>query len=357
MGSRISWLLPAALVLLAVVLVATWRQPRTSRTRASMVLWGGWLLVTGLVFSLAQGIIHPYYTVALAPAIGAIIGIGSWFLWSRRGALWARLAMGSVVVGTAVWGAVLLDRVPAWHPWLRTAILVTGCVAGALLVVSPYYERVLSARAARPCGRPGRVGRYSRPGRAVCLHAGHGGHPSLGCHPVSGTGIGRSGRVPRPAEASAGGRLRVGPGVGLAQPEGRPAQEAQEEQEAASRRAAPAASGCSRAVRPLTRVRRARVRRARVRRARVRRARVRRERQAGRAGPVPPPEAGFLLARLTAWAGPAVASAACSTRAHPARPLRPPSRRTRPGSPGWRLRSVPTRLPVTSWRPESPLWP
>ena len=132
MGSQISWLLPAALVLLAVVLVATRRQPRTSRTRASVVLWGGWLLVTGLVFSLAQGIIHPYYTVALAPAIGAIVGIGSWFLWSRRGAFWARLAMGSVVVGTAVWGAVLLDRVPAWHPWLRTTILVTGCVAGAL---------------------------------------------------------------------------------------------------------------------------------------------------------------------------------------------------------------------------------
>jgi 4-amino-4-deoxy-L-arabinose transferase-like glycosyltransferase len=150
MGSQISWLLPAALVLLAVVLVATWRQPRTSRTRASMVLWGGWLLVTGLVFSLAQGIIHPYYTVALAPAIGAIVGIGSWFLWSRRGAFWARLAMGSVVVGTAVWGAVLLDRVPAWHPWLRTAILVTGCVAGALFVVFPYHERGLSARATRP---------------------------------------------------------------------------------------------------------------------------------------------------------------------------------------------------------------
>ena len=76
MGTQISWLLPAALVLLAAVLVITWKRPRTDRTRAAMVLWGGWLVVTGLVFSLAQGIIHPYYTVALAPAIGAIVGIG-----------------------------------------------------------------------------------------------------------------------------------------------------------------------------------------------------------------------------------------------------------------------------------------
>jgi 4-amino-4-deoxy-L-arabinose transferase-like glycosyltransferase len=149
MGSQISWLLPAALVLLAVVLVVTWRQPRTSRARASMVLWGGWLLVTGLVFSLAQGIIHPYYTVALAPAIGALVGIGAWFLWARRSALWARLAMGSIVVGSSVWATVLLDRVPAWHPWLRTAVLAGGCTAGMLLVLSPYRERLLPARAAR----------------------------------------------------------------------------------------------------------------------------------------------------------------------------------------------------------------
>ena len=32
----------------------------------------GWLLVTGGVLSFASGIIHPYYTVALAPAIAAV---------------------------------------------------------------------------------------------------------------------------------------------------------------------------------------------------------------------------------------------------------------------------------------------
>ncbi len=46
-----------------------------------MLLWGGWLVVTVLVISLAQGIIHPYYSVAAAPAIGAMVGIGSSALW------------------------------------------------------------------------------------------------------------------------------------------------------------------------------------------------------------------------------------------------------------------------------------
>jgi 4-amino-4-deoxy-L-arabinose transferase-like glycosyltransferase len=156
MGSQISWLLPAALVLLAVVLAVTWKRPRTSRTRASMVLWGGWLLVTGLVFSLAQGIIHPYYTVALAPAIGAIVGVGSWLLWSRRDALWARLVMGATVAGSSVWAAVLLDRVPGWHPWLRTAILATGWMTGALLVVSPYRALIFPESMAGVAGRMAR---------------------------------------------------------------------------------------------------------------------------------------------------------------------------------------------------------
>ena len=40
------------------------------------MLWGGWLLVTGLMFSFMAGIFHAYYTVALAPAIGALVGMG-----------------------------------------------------------------------------------------------------------------------------------------------------------------------------------------------------------------------------------------------------------------------------------------
>jgi 4-amino-4-deoxy-L-arabinose transferase-like glycosyltransferase len=149
MGSQISWLLPAALVLLVAALLLTVRTARTSRERAAMVLWGGWLVVTGLVFSLSQGIIHPYYNVALAPAIGAVVGIATWMLWCRRSSLWARLAMASTVLVSSIWAVVLLDRTPAWAPALRPVVLALGTTASVLLVVWHRPARKFVARAAQ----------------------------------------------------------------------------------------------------------------------------------------------------------------------------------------------------------------
>jgi 4-amino-4-deoxy-L-arabinose transferase-like glycosyltransferase len=137
MGSQISWLLPAALVLLVAALLVTSRRPRTDGNRAALVLWGGWLVATGLVFSLGQGIIHPYYNVALAPAIGAVVGVGGHILWGRRAAIWARLTMSGVVTLSAAWAVVLLDRDPTWNAWLRPAILASGCTAAIAVLAGP----------------------------------------------------------------------------------------------------------------------------------------------------------------------------------------------------------------------------
>ncbi|GAA2759015.1 ArnT family glycosyltransferase [Actinopolymorpha rutila] len=129
MGGQISWLLPAALAFLLAGLWLTRRAPRTDRTRAGLLLWGGWLVVTALVFSFMQGIIHAYYTVALAPAISALVGIGSLWMWRMRDRLPARIVLAVVVVGSAVWSYVLLGRTPDWNPWLRPAVLAAGGVA------------------------------------------------------------------------------------------------------------------------------------------------------------------------------------------------------------------------------------
>src|SRR5205085_3952146 len=56
MGGQIAWLLPAALVFLGYLLWMARRAPRTDGRRAQVILWGTWLVVTGLVFSFAQGI-------------------------------------------------------------------------------------------------------------------------------------------------------------------------------------------------------------------------------------------------------------------------------------------------------------
>src|SRR5579863_9713758 len=122
-GGQISWLLPAALIALAAMLWWSRRAARTDKTRAAALLWGGWVLVTGLVFSYMAGIIHPYYMVALAPGIGALVGIGAMAAW-RAGLGWAgRTVTAVALLVTAVWSYVLLDRTPDWLPWLRWVIV------------------------------------------------------------------------------------------------------------------------------------------------------------------------------------------------------------------------------------------
>ncbi len=147
-GTQISWLLPAALILLVAGIVWRGTRPRTDRVRAAFILWGGWLLVTGLVFSLGKGIIHQYYTVALAPAIGALVGMGAGMLWKRRHDINARVVLAVTVAATAIWSFVLLGRTPDWNPWLRGPLLIAGvAVAIVLLAAHLVHGRALVALA------------------------------------------------------------------------------------------------------------------------------------------------------------------------------------------------------------------
>ena len=186
MGGQISWLLPAALIGLAALLWISRGSARTDRTRAAALLWGGWLLVTAAVFSFMSGIIHPYYTVALAPAIGALVGIGAVTLWRAgrsqalgnealgnealggrawRSGAWGSRAWGSSAWGsssiiarailaagtavTAIWAYVLLDRSPTWLPWLRPLILLCGFAAAAAMLAAPWLAGRVGASRGR----------------------------------------------------------------------------------------------------------------------------------------------------------------------------------------------------------------
>ncbi|HTM85941.1 MAG TPA: glycosyltransferase family 39 protein, partial [Mycobacterium sp.] len=147
MGADIAWLLPAALICLGAGCYLTRRAPRTDRTRAALLLWGGWLLVTAVVFSFMNGIVHPYYTVALAPAIGAVIGIGATLMWRQRNDIRAATAMSGVVLVAVILAAVLLARRDAsggssvFLSWLGVAAAVGGVGAAALLLVVGRLDR------------------------------------------------------------------------------------------------------------------------------------------------------------------------------------------------------------------------
>jgi 4-amino-4-deoxy-L-arabinose transferase-like glycosyltransferase len=136
-GGQVSWLLPAALALLVAGLVVTARRARTDRARAAFLVWGGWLVVTGVVFSQMQGIFHPYYTIALAPAIGALIGMGAVTLWQHRSHPAAATTLAAVTALTTWWCGRLLDRTSGWHTWLRPTVLVVGFAAAVLLIGLP----------------------------------------------------------------------------------------------------------------------------------------------------------------------------------------------------------------------------
>ncbi len=135
MGTQISWLLPAALVALGVGLWLTRRAPRTDRTRAALLLWGGWLLVTGVVFSYMRGTIHPYYTVVLAPAIGALVGLGAVTMWRYRDSWAGRGGLAGMVAVTGLWSIELLGRTPSWLPGLRYLLLLVTLAACLALLV------------------------------------------------------------------------------------------------------------------------------------------------------------------------------------------------------------------------------
>ncbi len=135
MGAEISWLLPAAVICVVAGLVITRHAPRTDPTRAALILWGGWLAVTAVVFSFMNGIVHSYYTVALAPAIAACIGIGATLLWQCRFDIRAATTLSGAVLVSTILAAVLLSRHDEWLPWLRAAVVVGGVGAAALLLV------------------------------------------------------------------------------------------------------------------------------------------------------------------------------------------------------------------------------
>ncbi|MEZ3181110.1 glycosyltransferase family 39 protein [Streptomyces pimonensis] len=147
-GGQVSWLLPAALLLLVAGLVLTRKAARTDLARASFLVWGGSLLMTMVVFSYMAGIFHQYYTVALAPYLAAVVGMGAAALWEKRRELWASPALAAAVTATAAWGYVLLNRTPDYLPWLKWLVLVGGLVAALGLVFAGRVGRRVALAAA-----------------------------------------------------------------------------------------------------------------------------------------------------------------------------------------------------------------
>jgi 4-amino-4-deoxy-L-arabinose transferase-like glycosyltransferase len=221
-GSQIGWLLPLAAVGLVAGLWLTRRAPRTGRARAGWLLFGGWAAVHVAVFSGAQGIFHPYYTSALAPAVAALSGAGLVALvrWARTS--WAGLAALDAAIAATAWVAVdLLGRTPDFAPALRTIVPVAAGVAilaSLALRVAPRGRLVLATAAvAGALALAAGPASYSVAtlGQALTSNDVHGGPAAVS--------RGRLGGGPGgPGSAPAGFAQRFGPRPGAGVPAGPP---------------------------------------------------------------------------------------------------------------------------------------
>ncbi|MFF3979193.1 ArnT family glycosyltransferase [Streptomyces sp. NPDC001828] len=236
-GSQISWLLPAALLLLIAGLVVTWKAKRTDTARGAFLAWGGALLMTAVIFSFMAGIFHQYYTVALAPYIAALVGMGVTVLWEERSRIGAALALAVTVAATAIWSYVLLGRTPDYLPWLRWAVLIGGLAAAVGLALAGRLNRRaalgvaglgLAASLAGPAayavstldtGHTGSIVTAGPAGASMGGPGGGGGRMRFGGGPGAGPGAGQTGGR---AGGQTGGQNRGWPGRGAGQGQGVP---------------------------------------------------------------------------------------------------------------------------------------
>lgn len=145
-GGQIAWLIPTALILGGALLWLGRRAPRTDVVRASVIVWGSWLLVTGLVFSYMQGIIHPYYAVALAPGIAGLVGLGGVLLWQRRTQLPVALLLGASLLAAGFTAFALLGQAPTFLPWLRWVVILGTVLLAAFVVLTGRWRWVWLTR-------------------------------------------------------------------------------------------------------------------------------------------------------------------------------------------------------------------
>jgi 4-amino-4-deoxy-L-arabinose transferase-like glycosyltransferase len=138
LGGQAGWLLGFAAVSAIGLLVAS-RLQRADPRSGWLLAVGGTFLVTGVLFSFASGIFHPYYVSLLAPFIAALFGAGAAHLIAgREGA--RVIGPLAIAAGVATELAVLGDYV-GQLTWLAPVLIVAGLL-GAIAVLA-FPDRIV----------------------------------------------------------------------------------------------------------------------------------------------------------------------------------------------------------------------
>ena len=104
LAGQVGWLLPLALIgLIVAAFQSRFKSPLTPK-KLSLILWAGWALTFGIVYSYAGGIFHFYYLATLGPPLAALAGVGVVHLWKWNfESEWGAMVLPVTVVLTALW--------------------------------------------------------------------------------------------------------------------------------------------------------------------------------------------------------------------------------------------------------------
>ncbi|NUM44564.1 MAG: glycosyltransferase family 39 protein [Anaerolineales bacterium] len=139
LSKQMSWMLPFALVsLLGLAFAGRVRLPLDLGAHKALVLWGGWLGTCLVFFSAISGIFHAYYAIMLAPALGAVVGIGFAHLWAQKQA-WASILLGIGALLTLAFQAFALTQYGAGN---GTMIVSAALFVLGLILLAPAKTRV-----------------------------------------------------------------------------------------------------------------------------------------------------------------------------------------------------------------------
>jgi 4-amino-4-deoxy-L-arabinose transferase-like glycosyltransferase len=234
LGGQAGWLIGFAIVA-AVGLVVLTRLRRGDARSGWLIAVGGAFAVSAVVFSLASGIVHPYYVSFLAPWTAMLIGAGVGE--ALRPGLAARAFGALAIAAGAVTELVVLGQAGGSVSWAKPLVIIVCALSIVALLVVAFPARVravavavalaalLSAPAAWavetlghatsstfPAGGPASAAGFGGPG-GFGARGGFGGGGGFGGAPPAGLGSLFGGAGGSGAAAGGGGAASLGGGM------------------------------------------------------------------------------------------------------------------------------------------------
>jgi 4-amino-4-deoxy-L-arabinose transferase-like glycosyltransferase len=144
-AGEFNWFFPLALLGIVYVGAYAWfgmpKSEERTRRLQSVVLWGGWFLTFGVIFSISKGTFHPYYLTIMAPAEAALAGSATVLLWKRyRQGSWQGWLLPVGLAATAFYQAYILTGYTSWNQWLGPVLVVAGICSLIGLVLGRFLR-------------------------------------------------------------------------------------------------------------------------------------------------------------------------------------------------------------------------